>query len=123
MRDLESHLLTAKVVSTLTGLSARTLRLWDAYGPLPKGKAGLRGRTGTRRLFSWREVEQLQRAAYLVETRHVSFAEAMRLLTVSGSVKRGRRWIIARARPRKRKWGWDPVAVGRLLRSASRRAR
>jgi DNA-binding transcriptional MerR regulator len=102
MHDLTSPLLPRRVVSGLTGLSPAMLRRWDALGLL--SRAGRR----RPRLYSWREVERLQRAASLVKTRRVPLAQVRRLLTDSrsGLPRRG---------------GVTPVAVPRSARRRGRR--
>jgi DNA-binding transcriptional MerR regulator len=70
MRDLTSPLLPGRVVSGLVGISLTTLRRWDAAPG-----AMSRARRRASRLYSWREVERLQRAASLTKTHRLSLAQ------------------------------------------------
>ncbi len=103
MQDLEFPFLTSRIVSGLTGLSARTLRRWEAEGiPAAPRRRGARKPSGESRLYSWREVEQLQHATYLLKTRRLALAEVRRFLTRSQAASPDRDWVIARPRPRLR---------------------
>lgn len=118
MRDLVSPLLTARVVSGLTGLSPQAIRRWEGFGVPVSSAAGAR-RPATR-LYSWRDVEQLQHATYLVESRGVSMGIAGLLLS-EGDVEG--KWVIARPKPRTRTAGQGKVVAVGLPRSAERRPR
>lgn len=140
MRDLASSLLSPNVVSGLTGLTPDTLRRWEAYGiPLGSGAAP-RGTTAmqmrrrpTPRLYSWRDVEQLQRASYLVKYRRVSLAGVARLLAQEAAAEPDRDWVLARPRPgrgrqaeprpRSRRGGVVAVRIRSTARRRSRRER
>lgn len=75
MHDLISPLLSRDVVSGLVGLSAATLRRWDV-----RGIVSLAPSRRLPRRYSWREVEQLQHAVYLAQTKHLSLVEVRDLL-------------------------------------------
>ncbi len=103
MQDLEFPLLTPRVVSGLTGLSAKTLRQWEQKRILvasPRSRARKPSRTP--RLYSWREVEQLQQATHLMKTRRLPMAAVRRLLERSQSASLDRDWVIARPKPKVR---------------------
>ncbi len=120
LRDLVSPLLSVRVVSSLTGLSPQAIRRWEGYGvPVPSGAGSRRPRPATR-LYSWRDVEQLQQATYLVENRGVSMAIAGLLLSedeVEG------KWVIARPKPRPRVADQGKVVAVGVPRSAERQPR
>ncbi|HTD48917.1 MAG TPA: MerR family transcriptional regulator [bacterium] len=108
MQDLELPFLSPRIVAGLTGLSLSMLRRWQAQG-IPNGTrrrgpngAGRR-RNGGSPLYSWSDVEQLQRATHLLKTRRLSLAEVKRLLKQSAAKSAGparRDWVIARPKPR-----------------------
>jgi DNA-binding transcriptional MerR regulator len=104
VHDLKCPLLAQQIVSGLTGLSPRLLRRWEALG-IPansrRRRSGKRGGDG--RLYSWDEVEQLQRATHLIRTRRLSLAEASRLLKQNADASLDRDWVIARPMPRLRR--------------------
>lgn len=103
MRDLEFPFLASRVVSGLTGLSAKTLRRWEEEGiPAPRGRGGRRPARRPR-LYSWREVEQLQQATHLLKNRRLPLAEVKRLLGRSQAASLDRDWVIARPKPRVRR--------------------
>ena len=121
MHDLKYPLLTPRIVSGLTGLSPRLLRRWQALGiPANARKKPAGKKRGNSRLYSWQEVEQLQRATHLLKTRRLSLAEVKRLLKQSIAASPDRDWVIARPAPRLRR---RPLGVGELRRSSARRAR
>lgn len=97
MRDLVSPLLTQRVVSGLIGLSPQAIRRWETYGVPLSVAGGSSPRRSGLRVYSWRDVEQLQQATYLVENRGVSMAIAGLLLADDGV---DRKWIVARPKPR-----------------------
>ncbi len=107
MEDLEFPFLTSRIVSGLTGLSERTLRRWEEKGLLPtrrsqkppRKRPGVT-RPGVSRLYSWREVEQLQQATHLMKGRRFPIAAVKRLLERSQSASLDRDWVIDRPRPR-----------------------
>jgi DNA-binding transcriptional MerR regulator len=101
MQDLELPFLTLRVVSGLTGLSASTLRRWEQKRILA-GPQGGRGRklSRARALYSWREVEQLQQARYLLQTRRLPMGEVRRLLERSHAASLDRDWVVARPKPK-----------------------
>lgn len=103
MQDLEYPFLTSRVVLSLTGLSAGTLRRWEAAGMVVARRRPKPRRSGAPRLYSWREVEQLQQAAHLVKARRLSLSEVKRLLKRSHAASLDRDWVIARPRPRVRR--------------------
>ncbi|HEX9245445.1 MAG TPA: MerR family transcriptional regulator, partial [bacterium] len=84
MRDLELPFLSPRIVAGLTGLSLSTLRRWQTQG-IPngtrrRGPNGAGRRNGGGPLYSWSDVEQLQRAAHFLKTKSLSPAEVKRLL-------------------------------------------
>lgn len=123
MHDLKYPLLAQQIVSGLTGLSPRLLRRWEALG-IPansrRGRSGKRGGDG--RLYSWDEVEQLQRATHLIKTRRLSLAEASRLLKQNADASLDRDWVIARPMPRLRRRRRS-LGAGRLPGGSARRVR
>ena len=122
MHDLKCPLLAPQIVSGLTGLSPRLLRRWEALG-IPansrRRRSGKRGGDG--RLYSWDEVEQLQRATHLIRTRRLSLAEARRLLKQGADASLERDWVIARPMPRLRRR--RSIGAGRPPGSSARRVR
>ena len=128
MQDLELRFLTPRVVSGLTGLSANTLRQWERKRILG-GPLRSRARTSSRtpRLYSWREVEQLQRATHLLKARRLPMGEVRRLLEQSQSTTRDRDWVIARPKPsvrrRSRAGASGHGGSGRFSRTPARRMR
>lgn len=126
MRDLASPLLSPRVVSGLTGLSPQAIRRWETYG-VPASSEVLarsgRRRRSLARLYSWRDVEELQQATYLVEHEGVSMAAAKRLLVRTASAGLDRELILARPKPRLRSTREGRVVAVRLPRSAKRRSR
>ncbi|HYM70669.1 MAG TPA: MerR family transcriptional regulator [bacterium] len=113
MRDLESPVLPRTIVSRLTGLSLGTLTRWRALGIVPR-----RGRRGARALYSWDDVERLQRAAYLVRTRRLPLTDVKRLLARAAAAAPSPKRVVARPKPAPRRWR-RVVAVA-LPRSATR---
>jgi DNA-binding transcriptional MerR regulator len=100
MQDLEFPFLTSRVVLGLTGLSSKALRRWEEDGiPALRGRGG-RQPVRRPRLYSWREVEQLQRATHLLKDRRLSMAEVKRVLGRSRAASLDRDWVIARPKPR-----------------------
>jgi len=109
MQDLKLPFLSPRIVAGLTGLSLSTLRRWQTQG-IPNGAprrasngAGRR-RNGASPLYSWSDVEQLQRATHLFKTRRLSLAEVKRLLKQSAATNAGpirHDWVIARPKPRR----------------------
>jgi DNA-binding transcriptional MerR regulator len=121
VHDLKYPLLTPRIVSGLTGLSPRLLRRWQALGiPANARKKRAGKKRGDSRLYSWHEVEQLQRATHLIKTRRLSLAEVKRLLKQSTAASPDRDWVIARPAPRLRR---RPLGAAGLRRSSARRAR
>jgi DNA-binding transcriptional MerR regulator len=105
MEDLEFAFLTLRIVSGLTGLSQRTLRRWEEKGLLPAGRRPQRAARkpfGVARLYSWREVEQLQQANHLVKGKRLPIAVVRGLLERSQSASLDRDWVIDRPRPKVR---------------------
>src|SRR5207245_10565418 len=84
MQDLELPFLSPRIVAGLTGLSLSTLRRWQTQG-IPNG-ARRRGPNGAGRrdggspLYSWSDVEQLQRETHLLKNRRLSMADVTRLI-------------------------------------------
>ncbi len=77
MKPLNSPLFTVSVVSNLVGISAATIRHWEARGlitPLREGPI-------RRRLYSWRDVERLQEIRYLVTRRRIRLRDVRLHLT------------------------------------------
>ena len=106
MEDLEFQFLTSRIVSGLTGLSERTLRRWEEKGMLPAGRRtqpSPRRPFGVVRLYSWREVEQLQQATHLMRGKRLPMAEVKRLLERSQSASLDRDWVIDRPKPKVRR--------------------
>ena len=113
MQDLETRVLQTAVVTSLTGVSRRTLARWEAVG-IPPGRRPGAG-------YSWTDVDALQRAAYLVRTRRVPLSEVKRTLLrerlgAGAAVK----WVVARPKPLPR---YPRVATVSLPRSAKRKGR
>lgn len=113
MRDLESPVLPPAIVSRLTGVSLAALARWRALGIAPR-----RGRRGARALYSWDDVERLQRAAHLVRTRRLPLADVKRLLARTAPAASTPKRVVARPKPARRRWR-RVVAVA-LPRSATR---
>ena len=107
MYDLELPFLSPRIVAGLTGLSLSTLRRWQTQG-IPngarrRGPNGAGRRNGGSPLYSWSDVEQLQRATHLLKAGSLSLAEVKRLLKKSAAKSTGpsrRDWVIARPKPR-----------------------
>ena len=116
MQDLEYPFLPSRVVLSLTGLSAGTLRRLAAAGVLAPR------RSRRPRLYSWREVERLQQAAHLVKAGRFSMSEVKRLLRRSHAASLDRDWVIARSRPRVRR-GRSLWGTGGLRGTPTRRMR
>lgn len=112
MRDLISPLLSQRTVAGLAGVSQATIRRWERAGIL----SGSSRRSATR-LYSWREVERLQRAVYFVKAEGIPVAQVKRLLNNGVPGVRDAEWIRARSSPR---IGRRPGGGGR---SAGRRRR
>lgn len=104
MQDIELPVLTLRFVSGLTGLSANTLRRWEQQGILaaPRRDPG-RKPPRPRTLYSWREVEQLQQARYLLKTRRLPMGEVKRLLEQRQAASLDRDWVAARPKPKARR--------------------
>ncbi len=67
MKELTQPLFTVGVVSSLVGVSPQTLRNWETRGlvaPLREGPA-------RRRLYTWQDIERLQRIHYLASRRRI----------------------------------------------------
>jgi hypothetical protein len=60
------------LVSVLTGLRPAALRRWERQGLIAPVRAGRR----RRRLYSWRDVEQIQHLRHLIETEKLSPLQA-----------------------------------------------
>jgi DNA-binding transcriptional MerR regulator len=118
MRDLTSPLLSQQTVAGLVGVSQATIRRWEEAGIL----SGT-GRRSASSLYSWREVERLQRAAYFVKVRRISVAQVKRLLNNGLAGPQDADWIRTRPVPRLRRSGRGGVRVVALPRSARRRRR
>ena len=134
MEDLEFPLLTSRIVSGLTGLSERTLRHWEKKGILRESLPADRRRSrrpprkafGAPRLYSWREVEQLQQATHLLKRKRVSIEAVKRLLEQSQSASLDRDWVIDRPRPkvrRQRRAGAAGYAGSKRFRPPTRQMR
>ncbi len=123
MRDLAAPLLTPRVVSGLTGLSPQELRRWEAHGIPSPGKGRPGGRRRSPRLYSWRDVEQLQQATHLAKSRRVSRAAVKRLLAQNAGAELDRDWVVARPKPRTRSRRQGGVVAVRIPHSARRRPR
>lgn len=67
MKQLSQPAFTVTVAASLVGVSPRTLRNWEAHGLIAPFRQG----RSRRRLYSWSDVEQLQRIRYLVSRRRV----------------------------------------------------
>ena len=130
MKDLEFPLLTSRIVSGLTGLSERTLRQWEEKGILPAGRGPTRRppemAPRAPRLYSWREVEQLQQATHLMKGKRLPIGEVKRLLEESQSASLDHDWVIDRPRPkvrRQRRTGAAGYAGGKRSRIPTRQMR
>lgn len=115
-----SELFPIGVVSVLTGLSPRVLRRWEEQGlvaPVRMGKA-------RRRMYSWRDIEQIQLLRHLMEHEKLSPLQARaavqegwprfvgwerRLWARQGRNPRrgGARYVVAAATPRRVEEGED----------------
>ncbi len=114
MHDLTSPLLSQRTVAELAGVSRATIRRWEKAGILSRPS-----RRSASRLYSWREVEQIQRAAYFIKAERIPVAQVKRLLTNGVPGVRDADWIRARSAPRlRRRLGGGGGSAGR-----SRRAR
>ena len=102
MQDLAFPFLTTQIVSGLTGLSPRTLRRWQTQGLLAESRRRSARKPNGGGLYSWRDVERLQRATHLLKTRRLSLAEVKRFLKKSAAASIDRDWVIARPKPRVR---------------------
>ena len=110
MEDLEFPFLTPRIVSGLTGLSERTLRRWEEKGILPAGRRtqqSPRKPLRVARLYSWREVEQLQQATHLMKGKRLPITVVRGLLERSQSASLDRDWVIDRPKPKARRQSRD----------------
>jgi len=93
MQDHSQPLFTVSVVSSLVGVSPQTLRNWEARGlvaPLREGRT-------RRRLYTWPEIERLQRIRYLSSRRRVP----LRKIKVSLLLPQVHRILSVDPRPRR----------------------
>lgn len=72
MPNPSTELFPIGVVSVLTGLRPDALRRWEREGLVAPVRAGRRGQ----RLYSWRDVEQIQHLRHLIETERLSPLQA-----------------------------------------------
>jgi len=103
MQDLEFPFLTPQIVLGLTGLTSRALRRLETQGIPASPRGGSRKPARGRRLYSWREIEQLQHASFLLKTKRLSLDEVKRFLKRSQAASLDRDWVIARPKPRVRR--------------------
>jgi len=86
MKSQTQPLFTVSVASSLVGVSAGTLRRWEARGLLsPRREPG----TG-RRLYTWRDIERAQQIRYLVLRHRVPLRDVkarLRVLVARGAVR------------------------------------
>lgn len=86
MKSQTQPLFTVSVASSLVGVSAGTLRRWEARGLLsPRREPATR-----RRLYTWRDIERAQQIRYLVLRRRVPLREVkshLRLLAAREAVR------------------------------------
>ena len=127
MEDLEIRFLTPRVVSQLTGLSGKALRRLAERSAGRSRRPRSRAQSPASRLYSWREVEEIQTASHLLKTRRLSMEEIGRILEHSHAASLDRDWVIARPKPKPlrrspRGAGGDGRPAGSVRRPA-RRAR
>ncbi len=94
MQDHTQPLFTVSVVSSLVGVSPQTLRNWEARGlvaPLREGRTH-------RRLYTWQNIERLQRIRYLATRRRVPLRKMKVSLLIPQSVERA---LTVQPRPRR----------------------
>jgi DNA-binding transcriptional MerR regulator len=103
MQDLAFPFLTPQIVFGLTGLTSRTLRRLETHGIPAAPRGGPQKPARRRRLYSWREVEQLQHASFLLKTKRLPLDEVKRFLKRSQAASLDRDWVIARPKPRVRR--------------------
>lgn len=72
MSNPSRELFSIGLVSFLTGLRPAALRRWEREGLIAPVRAGRR----RRRLYSWRDVEQIQHLRHLIETEKMSPLQA-----------------------------------------------
>ncbi|HKV45439.1 MAG TPA: MerR family transcriptional regulator [bacterium] len=103
MQDLEFRFLTPPIVAGLTGLTPRTLRRLRTHGiPAASRRRDPRSRQAGP-LYSWQDVEQLQRATYLLKAKRLPLPEIKQFLEQSAAASIDRDWVIARPKPRLRR--------------------
>jgi hypothetical protein len=72
MADPKEELFPIGIVSLLTGLRPSTLRRWEERGLVAPVRSGRR----RLRLYSWRDIEQIQLLRHLMETEGLSPLQA-----------------------------------------------
>jgi|GEM_PF-1707757 len=78
MKQQTQPLFTVSVASSLAGVSAGTLRRWEARGLI----APVREPSSRRRLYTWRDIERAQQIRYLVLRRRVPLRDVKAHLRV-----------------------------------------
>ena len=78
MKHLTRPLFTVGVASSLVGVSAKTLRRWEAFGLIAPKRAG----RSRRRLYSWDDIERLQQIRYLVTRKRVPLRRVKPMLRI-----------------------------------------
>lgn len=112
MQDHTQPLFTVSVVSSLVGVSPQTLRNWEARGLVaPLREGGLH-----RRLYTWQEIQRLQRIRYLATRRRVPLRKMKVALLLPQPVDRA---LSVEPRPRRGGIGiplMPPLAVALPIR-------
>ncbi|HLW58409.1 MAG TPA: MerR family transcriptional regulator [bacterium] len=103
MQDLTFPFLSPQIVAGLTGLTPRTLRRLRTHGipPATRSRRARAPRAGP--LYSWQDVEHLQRATYLLKAKRLPLPEVKQFLEQSAAASIDRDWVIARPKPHSRR--------------------
>jgi DNA-binding transcriptional MerR regulator len=101
MQDLTFPFLSPQIVAGLTGLTPRTLRRLRTHG-IPPASRSRTAQPHRGPLYSWQDVEHLQRATYLLKAKRLPLPEVKQFLEQSAAASIDRDWVIARPKPRSR---------------------